>query len=104
MAKPSSRSEIVARIERIAALIPAARRLVGESRPLDLGILALAIADLRDAVRAAPAPDAAGLAPRIAALQADLDALESELVAARPADGPAVRRAAIRAYDGGRST
>jgi hypothetical protein len=103
MAKPSSRSEIEARIERIAALIAAARRLIGESRTLDLGILGLAIADLRDAVRAAPAAAAAGLAPRMVALQADLDALESELVAARPAGGPELRRAAIRAYDGGRS-
>lgn len=104
MAKPSSRSEIEARIERIAALIVAARRLVGESRPLDLGVLGLAIADLRDAVRAATAAAAAGLAPRIVALHADLDALERELEAAMPAGGPEVRRAAIRAYDGGRST
>ncbi len=102
MAKPSCRDRIEARIERIAALIAAARRLIGEGRPLDLGVLALAIADLRDGVRKAPAAEAEGLAPRIIALQADLDALGGELEEAKPADSPEARRAAIRAYDGGR--
>jgi hypothetical protein len=102
MAKPPLKGEIEARIERIAALIAGARRLIGESRPLDLSVLAFAVADLRDAVRAAPAAATEGLAPRVVALQTALDALGEDLDKAKPAPSPETRRAAIRAYDGGR--
>lgn len=103
MASSSPRREIEARIERIAALIAGARRLIGEQRDLDLSVLAFAIADLRDAVRAAPPAATAGLAPPVTALQAALDALGRDLEKAARGPGlPALRRAAIRAYDGGR--
>ena len=102
MTKPSTRSRIEARIERIRALVAGARRLIGDGHPLDLSVLAFAVADLRDAVRSAPRAETDGLAPGIIALQAELDALGSALETAKPADSPETRRAAIRAYDGGR--
>jgi hypothetical protein len=100
MIHPSPRGEIEARIERIGALIAGARRLIGESRDLDLSVLA--VADLRDAVRAASPDATAGLAPRVTALRAALDALGDELEKAKPMACPEIRRAAIRAYDGSR--
>lgn len=102
MANPSHRRQIEARIERIAALVAGASRLIGEDRPLDLSVLAFAIADLRDAVRGASAVATAGLAPRIVALQAAVDALGQELEAARPVEAPNMR-AAVVAYGGGRT-
>lgn len=102
MAKPSSRADIEARIERIGALIAGARRLIGESRPLDLSVLAFAIADLRDAVRASTPVATAGLAPKVIALQSALAALGEHLEKARPEVSAEARRAAMRAYDGGR--
>jgi hypothetical protein len=102
MIHPSPRGEIEARIERIGALIAGARRLIAESRDLDLSVLAFAVADLRDAVRAASPDATAGLAPRVTALRAALDALGDELEKAKPMACPEIRRAAIRAYDGSR--
>jgi hypothetical protein len=103
MANSTDRRQIEARIERIGALIAGARRLIGEGRPLDLSVLAFAVADLRDGVRAAAAAATAGLAPGVVALQAELDALARELEAVKPADSPETRRAALNAYDGGRT-
>ncbi len=99
-----SRRDLEVRIERIAVLIAGARRLVGEGQAVDLAVLGFATVDLRDAVLSAPADATAGLAPRVVALQAAVDALGEDLAAAA---GPvargvsaAARRSAFRAYDG----
>lgn len=102
MASAPLKAEIEARIERIAALIAGARRLIAEDRSLDLSVLAFAIADLRDAVRIAAAAETDGLAPKVIDLQTALDALGVELEKTKPAPSPETRRAAMRAYDGGR--
>lgn len=102
-AAPSLR-DLEMRIERIAVLIAGARRLIEEGQALDLTVLGFATADLRNAVLRASAEATRGLAPRVIALQAALDALGEDLAAA---SGPVVReiaaaarRSAFRAYDG----
>ncbi|MBL8658269.1 MAG: hypothetical protein JNM75_00780 [Rhodospirillales bacterium] len=102
-AAPSLR-DLEVRIERIAVLIAGARRLIEEGQAVDLTVLGFATVDLRDAVLRASAEATLGLAPRVIALQAAMDALGEDLAAA---SGPVVReiaaaarRSAFRAYDG----
>lgn len=102
-----SRPDLEARIDRLDVLIGGARRLIAEGQALDLAVLGFATVDLRDAVRSAPAEATAGLAPRVVALQAALDALAEDLAAAAGAAARGVsavaRRSAFRAYDSGRA-
>lgn len=100
-----SRHELEARIDRIAALIDGARRLIDERQALDLTVLGFAAVDLRDAVRAAPSEASAGLAPRVVALKTALNALAEDLAKASAAAARGVkataRRSAFRALDSG---
>ncbi len=100
----STRGDIEIRLERIAALIAGALRLVAENQPIDLAVLEFVIVDFRDAVFAAPAEILDGLAPRVAELQASLDGLAEALARQHGdvRDAIAVkRRAAFRAYGNG---
>lgn len=99
-----SRRDIEARIERVAALIGGARRLIREGQALDLAVLEYATRDLRDVVRVVPADATEGLAAYVGRLRAELDALAEDLLAAGGDARGAIaerRRSAFKAYDSG---
>jgi hypothetical protein len=98
------RRDIEARIERVAALIGGARRLIREGQALDLAVLEYATRDLRDVVRVVPADATEGLAAYVGRLRAELDALAEDLLAAGGDARGAIaerRRSAFKAYDSG---
>lgn len=99
-----TRNDIEIRLERIAALIAGALRLVAENQPIDLAVLEFVIVDFRDAVFAAPAEILDGLAPRVAELKASLDELAAALARRNAGMRDAIaikRRAAFKAYGQG---
>lgn len=105
MSSPApTRGDLEVRLERIAALIAGALRLVAENQAVDLAVLEFVIADFRDAVFAAPAEVLDGLAPRVASLQARLDELAAALAKGHAGERDAIalrRRAAFKAYGKG---
>lgn len=96
-----TRRDLEIRLDRIAALIAGALRLVAENQPVDLKVLEFVIVDFRNAVFAAPAEILDGLAPRVADLQARLDDLAEALARSHAGLRDAIalrRRAAFKAY------
>jgi hypothetical protein len=92
--------DLIQEAEKVASLVTAARRLLGEDKLIDLSALEDKVGALCLAIQAAPREDTRELKPSIVAILEDLDRLEAEL-AARNADagtGETERQRATVAY------
>lgn len=73
--------DLIQEAKKVASLVTAARRLLGEDKMIDLSALEGKVSALCLAIQMAPREDTRGLKPSIAAILEDLDRLEADLAA-----------------------